>query len=848
MDSVYARGGVTSNEDVLRNFCTNSSEVKANNLSTHYNSSDDEVLLRQYGVLIATRKGDKLMITSKRYSVTTSKVQNELLRIAMEYGLDVQKTNEFAKGGMSRKCEVGDNVFVKSKGLSGLVSRVNGENCYVKFGGNLSKHDGTYNINDLNIEESSLFMDEYAKGGKVQHHKLPMSLKNKLKSANNILKKYGGREITEHEATMWNVFHNATSGFEAGYEAFDVAGAKNYHNATTREHEAIGDNLIDISRAITGVDYDDYNFRGTKEENENYYIMNYKNKNYAKGGEIDYYENLAVYVQGKGQIFQGTSMKQAIEKARMYLKKNPNFEVVIVDEKYGDVYDTDGNYINEYAQGGDIAQGNYEMMLSQAKEVEHHVEELQSILKGEKDIDAWVVAKMENVSSTLSDITHYLDGKTEYAKGGNVKSLNDGLEVYAENDLQLKVIQDIIPILDKKGIKLRFAVKVGKLPQSIIFDNHYRDSALVIPGKGYESEYLPVWYDNEFQDANEFENLETNPAPYLPNLDDTEEYAKGGMVGSYSVVLEADDIKNSSFLNYLKRNGIKHEILSVQYQTAEVKFIGSKEALTKMIDKFWVDMEESEMQEMYDSIQKNEYAKGGQTKMADRLPTYEIDLIYSDKSSSNANAYYDSSEDIRDYLAKIISEKEFDKFESMGYDFNVIFGVEMSTTFETKIYIPRDEKIKEKLVTFILGTIKPQYNVKFRMVTKPSSDINVNKHAKGGNINSKTNKKMATKKVKDGQAAPQTKRWIFAFNKGGYNYYNTKEVPYKKPVDSEKKGAPVGYRFSKFAEEKGITNNRFRKPTKSEVEQYAGKKKNGKLIMYRETRSNKSDVNPKKRI
>ena len=168
MDSVYARGGVTSNEDVLRNFCTNSSEVKANNLSTHYNSSDDEVLLRQYGVLIATRKGDKLMITSKRYSVTTSKVQNELLRIAMEYGLDVQKTNEFAKGGMSRKCEVGDNVFVKSKGLSGLVSRVNGENCYVKFPGNLSKHDGNYNTNDLKIEESSLFMDEYAKGGKVK--------------------------------------------------------------------------------------------------------------------------------------------------------------------------------------------------------------------------------------------------------------------------------------------------------------------------------------------------------------------------------------------------------------------------------------------------------------------------------------------------------------------------------------------------------------------------------------------------------------------------------------------------------------------------------------------------------
>jgi hypothetical protein len=126
--------------------------------------------------------------------------------------------------------------------------------------------------------------------------------------------------------------------------------------------------------------------------------------------------------------------------------------------------------------------------------------------------------------------------------------------------------------------------------------------------------------------------------------------------------------------------------------------------------------------------------------------------------------------------------------------------------------------------------------------------IQKNEYAKGGNINSKTNKKMATKKSNDGQTAPQIKRWLFAGSKGGYNYYNIEKRPYKKPVDEEKKGAPVGYRFSKYAEEKGITNNRFRKPTKSEVEQYAGKKKNGKLIMYRETRSNKSDVNPKKRI
>jgi hypothetical protein len=94
-------------------------------------------------------------------------------------------------------------------------------------------------------------------------------------------------------------------------------------------------------------------------------------------------------------------------------------EVISFDEWYR--YSKNGLFekVDEkYAKGGEIAEGNYEMILSQAKEVQHHAKELQDILKGEKEIEAWVVAKMENVSSTLSDITHYLDGKTEYADGG----------------------------------------------------------------------------------------------------------------------------------------------------------------------------------------------------------------------------------------------------------------------------------------------------------------------------------------------------------------------------------------------------------------------------------------------
>lgn len=77
---------------------------------------------------------------------------------------------------------------------------------------------------------------------------------------------------------------------------------------------------------------------------------------------------------------------------------------------------TDDIEIGKFGGGGSISEGNYHMILSQAKEVQHHVSELQDILKKEDSIEAWVVAKMENVSSTLSDVTHYLDGKSEMPK------------------------------------------------------------------------------------------------------------------------------------------------------------------------------------------------------------------------------------------------------------------------------------------------------------------------------------------------------------------------------------------------------------------------------------------------
>jgi hypothetical protein len=98
----YAKGGrLTSNEDIIEAFLTSNREAKVGNLSTHYNEYDNEILLRNYGTLIASRKGNNLNITSIKYSVTTTKITNMVNRMAKDKGLNVKYVEKFEDGGMT---------------------------------------------------------------------------------------------------------------------------------------------------------------------------------------------------------------------------------------------------------------------------------------------------------------------------------------------------------------------------------------------------------------------------------------------------------------------------------------------------------------------------------------------------------------------------------------------------------------------------------------------------------------------------------------------------------------------------------------------------------------------------
>jgi hypothetical protein len=112
-------------------------------------------------------------------------------------------------------------------------------------------------------------------------------------------------------------------------------------------------------------------------------------------------------------------------------------------------------YLKLFKKGGFVSTQNRDMVLSQLKSIHHHEEELRSALKTSPEIEAWVLAKVQRATTDLSDITHYLDGKTEYKKGGGISSFD-----YGDN---------VIIVFNKK---VNLVVKSKLREETIIFEKN----------------------------------------------------------------------------------------------------------------------------------------------------------------------------------------------------------------------------------------------------------------------------------------------------------------------------------------------------------------------------------------
>lgn len=79
------------------------------------------------------------------------------------------------------------------------------------------------------------------------------------------------------------------------------------------------------------------------------------------------------------------------------------------------------NYKRSFEKGGVLAKENKEMVVRNNHAIAHHSKELSEILKENKEIPAWVVAKVNRSATDLSDVAHYLDRPKTYYKGGQTQ-------------------------------------------------------------------------------------------------------------------------------------------------------------------------------------------------------------------------------------------------------------------------------------------------------------------------------------------------------------------------------------------------------------------------------------------
>jgi hypothetical protein len=70
-----------------------------------------------------------------------------------------------------------------------------------------------------------------------------------------------------------------------------------------------------------------------------------------------------------------------------------------------------GMYLKMFKKGGMVSTQNRDMVISQLKAIHHHQKEMLDTLKNSGEVEAWVLAKVSNASSDLSNVAHYLEFK-----------------------------------------------------------------------------------------------------------------------------------------------------------------------------------------------------------------------------------------------------------------------------------------------------------------------------------------------------------------------------------------------------------------------------------------------------
>ena len=226
--------------------------------------------------------------------------------------------------------------------------------------------------------------------------------------------------------------------------------------------------------------------------------------------------------------------KQTVHEDEIGKIESALYEAIMDAERISNAFDYDPSTSDddEYANGGNLKVVPiylYEVTYSKHGKKGTFVSKVKA--KSEEDaINKWIdeTNRTEGVYTIIDVVKSTrtrMEKGGEMAKGGKTKKAkvekvdNSSLVRYAQTNDQLKVLTDIIPTLNKKGIKLSYGTSIGKSPQTIIFDKDYHDGILYISPDGWYG--TNTYHDEEFSDADDLEYVIDNPS-------DDDDYAKGG--------------------------------------------------------------------------------------------------------------------------------------------------------------------------------------------------------------------------------------------------------------------------------------------------------------------------------
>ena len=263
------------------------------------------------------------------------------------------------------------------------------------FDEDASRYDSPY-INYVSLRDRGIIKggSTYSNGGDLDSKNIGVAKRTKVKKwyTKNYPQDDLGQEIND-SINFWTIYVYLKQGINI-YSALGV------YDSLVRER------VFQKLSEILNVDYETiYQLWLNSDKYEK------GGSTYTEGGSIAGFTNDPIYTK------DGVSVQRIGGSTKWNIAYNKEPKGIILDAYTKEqAIKKAQKEIGLYDGGGSIEKQNKSMLENDAVQIEHHSEELNEVVPKTNKVPAWVIGKTSRINSDLSDVTHYLDGKSQVKK------------------------------------------------------------------------------------------------------------------------------------------------------------------------------------------------------------------------------------------------------------------------------------------------------------------------------------------------------------------------------------------------------------------------------------------------